>query len=318
MNDTPAAHRPSSSQSPATESESPVDVVIVGGGPAGCSTGISVARYGLETLVFDRGKASLRQCAYLENFLGFPGGIDVPTFYDLMHDHVVAAGGEVIADCVDDVTTTDTGFRVATADGRSVRTRFVVATSSYDGSYLRGLDDDTELFETHQHDGETHEQFDSEYVQAQGRTPIDGLYVAGGLAGHGEQALIAAGHGMTVGRALLEDVRRADGWWDAVAPHFDWRRRTESFRHDFDDTEALHELFDATRVPDDQEIDDSVHERVRARTIELFTNSHIDRDTVDQRIEAGYDRLVAQLDQTQLLERIDDDAIERYRRESDH
>ncbi|WP_330632954.1 FAD-dependent oxidoreductase [Halocatena halophila] len=317
MNDTPSAHRPSSSQPPANESECAVDVVIVGGGPSGCGAGISTARYGLETLVFDRGNASLRQCAYLENFLGFPGGIDVPTFYDLMHDHVSSAGGEVIADRVCDVTAIDSGFRVDTDDDRTITAPFVVATSSYDGGYLRGLDDDTELFETHCHDGETHEHFDSEYVREQGRTPIDGLYVAGGLAGHGEQALIAAGHGMTVGRALLEDVRRADGWWDEVAPHYDWRRRTESFQHDFDDTEALHELFDATRLPDDHNIDDSVHERVRATAIELFTNSHIDRDTVDQRIAEGYDRLVAQLDQSQLLERIDDDVIERYVRESD-
>lgn len=48
------------------------DVVIVGGGPAGCSAGVFTGRYGLDTVIFDRGRSSLRRCAYLENYLGFP------------------------------------------------------------------------------------------------------------------------------------------------------------------------------------------------------------------------------------------------------
>ncbi|MEZ3117159.1 FAD-dependent oxidoreductase [Halobaculum sp. MBLA0147] len=86
----------------APQGESPHDhaVVVVGGGPAGCAAAVFTARYGLDTVVFDRGRSSLRQCAYLENYLGFPGGVGVETAYELFHDHVERAGAELVADRV--------------------------------------------------------------------------------------------------------------------------------------------------------------------------------------------------------------------------
>lgn len=44
--------------------------VVVGGGPSGCAAAVFTARYGLDTVVFDRGNAALRRCASLENYLG--------------------------------------------------------------------------------------------------------------------------------------------------------------------------------------------------------------------------------------------------------
>ena len=85
------------------------DVVIVGGGPAGCSAGVFCARDGLDTVIFDRGRSSIQRCAHLENYLGFPAGIDIETFYELMHDHVETAGCELIPDLVGSVERTDDG-----------------------------------------------------------------------------------------------------------------------------------------------------------------------------------------------------------------
>jgi len=49
--------------------ESYVDCgVAVGGWPAGCSASVFTARYGLDTVAFDRGRSSLRQCAHPENY----------------------------------------------------------------------------------------------------------------------------------------------------------------------------------------------------------------------------------------------------------
>ncbi len=48
------------------------DVAIVGGGPTGCSAGVFTARYGLDTVLFDRGRSSIASCAHLENYLGSP------------------------------------------------------------------------------------------------------------------------------------------------------------------------------------------------------------------------------------------------------
>ena len=94
------------------------DVVVVGGGPAGCSAGVFTARDDLDTVVFDRGNSSLRRCAYLENYLGFPAGIDIETFYDLMHAHAEAAGCEIVSDFVESVTrSVGAGFVVERVSG---------------------------------------------------------------------------------------------------------------------------------------------------------------------------------------------------------
>lgn len=76
------------------------DVAIVGGGPAGCAAGVLAARYGLETVVFDRGNSSLARCAFLENYLGFPGGIDVQTFIELIQAHAEEAGCTLVRELV--------------------------------------------------------------------------------------------------------------------------------------------------------------------------------------------------------------------------
>ena len=52
------------------------DVAIVGGGPAGCSAGVFCSRAGLDTVVVSNGRSTLQKCAFVENYLGFPAGIE--------------------------------------------------------------------------------------------------------------------------------------------------------------------------------------------------------------------------------------------------
>jgi len=78
-------------------------VAVVGGGPAGCSAAVFAARFGLDVAVFDRGPSSLARCAHLGNYLGFPGGIDVETFTELMHAYVEACGGAVRSRTIESV-----------------------------------------------------------------------------------------------------------------------------------------------------------------------------------------------------------------------
>lgn len=47
-------------------------IAVVGGGVAGVFT----ARHGLETTIYDAGDSLLRRNAHLENFPGFPLGIN--------------------------------------------------------------------------------------------------------------------------------------------------------------------------------------------------------------------------------------------------
>lgn len=292
------------------------DVVVVGGGPSGCAVGVCTARYGLDTVVFDRGNSSLRQCAFLTNYLGFPDGVDIETFCKLMHDHVERAGCEIVSDTVAVVRNgTDEGFRVRTQDGRSVQTPCVVAATTYDGEYLRGLDSDEAMFDTHEHHGEAYEEFDHEYADANGRTPVEGLYVAGGLAGHGEQVQIAAGNGMTVGREILADVRNANGRWPEAATHYDWLRRREALDYDWDDEEAWHQRFADHRLPNDHDIEQDRLEDIREREIKFVKSAHLDRSEIERRRRRAHRRLAAHLDQELLLDTIDDDRIRAYLRE---
>ncbi|WP_226004387.1 thioredoxin reductase [Natrinema salinisoli] len=285
------------------------DVAVVGGGPAGCAAGVFTARGDLETLLFDRGPSSLRRCASLENYLGFPCGIDVETFLELARDHAAAAGCRIREDLVESVTSlADGGFRLEPQDGDPVTARFVIAATKYDGAYLRGLDDDA-LFTVEEQDGETAERFDRDYPADDGRTPIDGLYVAGPLAGCGDQAIIAAGHGATAARALFRDLRRKDGYWGRFADRYDWRRDAADRRDEWADPERWVELFDV-EAPDDYE-----RSEIR-RLAEAYAadreKTYVDPETADRRAERGQRRLAAAIDDEILLEAVDDESIREY------
>jgi hypothetical protein len=291
------------------------EAAIVGGGPAGCAAGVFTARADLETAIFDRGSSSLRRCASLENYLGFPRGIDVDTFLELAHDHAETAGCRVRDDLVESVTALgDGGFRLEPQEGDAVTARFVIAATKYDGAYLRGLDDDEALFATEERDGETVERFDREYPDDEGRTPVTGLYVAGPLAGCGDQAIIAAGHGATAARALLRDLREDEGYWGRFAGHYDWRRDAADRREEWDDPERWVDLFDAA-APDDY--DSSEVRRLAEAYADEHEGTYVDPETADRRAERGQRRLAAALDDAVMLEAVDDAAIRKYARELD-
>ncbi|QSW98006.1 NAD(P)/FAD-dependent oxidoreductase [Haloterrigena alkaliphila] len=283
------------------------DVAVVGGGPAGCSAGVFTARAGLETTIFDRGSSSLRRCACLENYLGFPGGIDVETFLELAQDHATDAGCRLRRDLVESVVALeDAGFRLEPQDGDPITARFVIAATKYDGEYLRGLDSDDAVFVSETHDGEAVERFDRDYPDDDGRTPVDGLYVAGPLAGGGDQAIIAAGHGATIARALLEDLRRADGYWGRFAEHYDWRRLLENRDEEWADSERWVDLF-AADAPDDRE--ESEVRRLAEAYADERDAAYLDDETASTRAERGQRRLARALDDEILLEAVDEDAI---------
>lgn len=279
------------------------DVAVVGGGPAGCSAGVFTARYGLDTVVFDRGNSSLRRCAYLENYLGFPGGIEIDAFYELMHAHVEEAGCELIAEMVESVDREAGRFLVETEEGRTVAADRVVAAARYDGSYLRPLDE--EAMTTTEHLGETKEQFDPDYADADGRTPIDGVYVAAPAGEMNAQVIISAGHGARVARTLVADARREAGYPDELAGYWDWVRREDERTDEWASRDRWREWFDA-RVPEDHPLDGDELAELREAEVDRRLDAYVPDEEADRRAERGYDRL---------LERIPDDRIEAYLRD---
>jgi threonine dehydrogenase-like Zn-dependent dehydrogenase len=280
------------------------DVVIVGGGPAGCSAGVFTARYCLETVILDRGRSSIQRCAHLENYLGFPAGIDIETFYDLMHDHAEEAGCEIVPGLVESVERADDGdgFVVEPQEGDAVTARRVVAATRYDGEYMRGLDDESAMFEAYEHDGETHETFDSEYADHDGTTPVDGLYVASPSAEADRQAIMAAGRGARVGIRVVEDAREERGYPEAVADHYDWMREESTLDSEWSDRDRWREWFDE-QLPDSHGPDEDRCVDLRERDIDRSFETYLSDDEIEQRGVRG---------QKCLLEYVDDDLIRKY------
>ena len=294
------------------DAESTHDVVVVGGGPAGCSAGVFTARYGLDTVVFDRGNAALPRCAFLENYLGFPAGIGVDTFHDLMHAHADESGCDVVAEMVVSVDRdeAESGFVVETQKGRRVATDYVVVAAWYDGSYLRPLDDDA-MFETHEHHGEVEQRFDPDYPDADGRTPVDGLYVASPADNRSAQAIVAAGNGAHVARCLLEDHRRELGYPEGVAAHYDWLRPDGAFSGEWADRDRWREWF-ANEAGDDYDADDERLADLRETHIDRAFEARLTDAEAEERADAGLRRLVEVIGTERVLDAIDDATVREY------
>ena len=280
------------------------DVVVVGGGPAGCSAGVFTARYGLDTAVFDRGRSSIQRCAHLENYLGFPAGIDIETLYELIHDHAEEAGCAIADDLVESVERADgvDGFVVEPQEGDAVTARRVVAATRYDGEYMRGLDDASAMFEECDHDGETHEAFDREYADHDGETPVEGLYVASPSSEADRQAIVAAGRGARVGLRVVEDIRGERGYPEAVVDHYDWMREESALDDEWSDRDRWREWFDE-QLPDDHGLDEDRRVELRERDVDRSFETYLSDDEIERRGARG---------QRRLLEHVDDDLIRAY------
>jgi thioredoxin reductase len=196
-------------------------VAVVGGGVAGLSAALFTARADLDTVVFDAGDSILRRNAHLENFPGFPAGVDARRLLSATREQVVAAGADHRTATVTAVRSrsaaTDGGhperaegtdaeaeaggpaprFVVETDAGDRVHAAYVVAATKNTVDYLDvdgvGVLDRGKTF------------LDTDEG---GRTGVDGLYAAGRLAEKPHQAVVCAGHGAEVGVALLEDDPR--------------------------------------------------------------------------------------------------------------
>lgn len=183
-------------------------VVIVGAGVSGLSASIFTARAGLDTLVLDGGESILRRNAHIENYPGFPAGVNSRTLLDLARRQAGRSGASIHDTYVESIRIAGDAsggrrFVVETDDG-DFHTDFVVAATKSNPDYLDGLD------------VETIDRGSKTYVDVDrfGRTATDGLYAAGRLAEQYHQAIVSAGHGATVGLTVVEDSN--------VAFYHDW------------------------------------------------------------------------------------------------
>jgi thioredoxin reductase (NADPH) len=171
------------------------DVLIVGAGPAGLSAGIFTARAGLETMILNDGDPILRRNAHLENYPGFPAGVDSRLLLEMMSDQAERAGCERREARVVDLEPTDEGFVAETGDGRTHTATYAVAATKNTVDFVENVDG-VEIIDRGKSFVETDDR---------GRTGVSGLYAAGRLALQPYQTIVVAGHGASVGVAVVED-----------------------------------------------------------------------------------------------------------------
>ena len=109
-----------------------VDLVVVGGGPAGLAASIYGASEGLSTVMLDAvapgGQAAAT--SRIENFLGFPFGVSGGDLIGQASLQALKFGVRVYAPCeAVDLTPVGDLLDVTLTDGRVVRTRSVIVTS---------------------------------------------------------------------------------------------------------------------------------------------------------------------------------------------
>ena len=178
-------------------SEDGYHVVVIGGGPAGCAASLFCARAGLRTLQLENGRSTLQKCAYVENYLGFPLGIEPRNLLEIMREHVAQTACTVRETTAETIRRTESGFEVHTPAER-IQTCKVLAASWSTSDYLEELGVETEQ--------EENGPVDEIVTDAKGRTNVEGLYAAGRITGTHHQALVSAGEGARVALNLISEL----------------------------------------------------------------------------------------------------------------
>lgn len=110
------------------------DVVIVGSGPAGYTAAIYTARAGLKPIVFAGSLAAggaLMTTTEVENYPGFPAGIDGPDLMEAMREQAEKFGADIRYEDVTEVQLDGPVKTVVSEGGESLRARAVIlATGS--------------------------------------------------------------------------------------------------------------------------------------------------------------------------------------------
>jgi len=188
-----------------SSTETDVDVMIVGAGVAGLSAGIFTARAGLETELINTGTSILNRNAHLENYPGFPRGINPRLLLEMMRDQAEHSGCKITERAATAISREDTILIDLQGTERSAR-RLILASWS-DVSYAENIG-----LRTYRNGSKTFVETDED-----GLTSVPGIFATGRVAGVRHQSIVAAGDGANVGLSVIEDIN-PDFYHDWVAP----------------------------------------------------------------------------------------------------
>ncbi|MFG0320220.1 MAG: NAD(P)/FAD-dependent oxidoreductase, partial [Planctomycetota bacterium JB042] len=121
------------------------NVIVIGSGPAGYTAGLYASRANLEPLLFEgvQPGGQLMITTDVENYPGFPEGIQGPELMELFKKQAERFGCETIAQNVDEVDFSERPFKVV-SEGKEYRARSVVVSTGATAKLL-GIESETQL-----------------------------------------------------------------------------------------------------------------------------------------------------------------------------
>src|SRR5947209_15722234 len=111
-----------------------MDCIVIGGGPAGLTAAISLARFRRTAIVVDGGESRARLIPKTRNYPGFAEGITGSDLLEVLRDQARVYGVSLVEGCVDKLERKDGRFDAHVAGGLLAGTTVILATGLVDES----------------------------------------------------------------------------------------------------------------------------------------------------------------------------------------
>lgn len=115
-----------------------IDVAVIGGGPAGLTAAIYLARFRRKVVVIDRGGSRAAMIPRSHNHAGYPDGIPGKELLALMQTQALQFGAEVLSGDVAQIAADGDSWRL-TGDGFELSANAVLFATGVDNRYPEGI-----------------------------------------------------------------------------------------------------------------------------------------------------------------------------------